>query len=169
MSTEEERKGATSSEHDASTARSSTSPPADAGMETSTDIIDFDGPDDPYNALNWPFHKKFVTTMLYSFCTMGATFASTVYNSGIVQVQRHFNVSSEVALLGMSLYLFGYLASLSIVQRFGTDSNTEMLLVLSYGHQSQRHMAESTPSSSRYLHSLSFHSPLPRPKISRPC
>lgn len=38
---------------------------------------------------------------------MGATFASTVYNSGIVQVQRRFDVNSEVALAGMSLYLFG--------------------------------------------------------------
>lgn len=78
MSMEEERKGATSSEHDASTARSSTSPPAEVPAGSSPDIIDFDGPDDPYNALNWPFKKKFVVTMLYSLCTMGATFASTV-------------------------------------------------------------------------------------------
>ncbi|KAF2802354.1 MFS general substrate transporter [Mytilinidion resinicola] len=70
-------------------------------------LIDFAGPEDPYNALNWPFRKKVRVTMLYSFCTMGATWASTAYNSGIVEIEMHFHVSSEVALLGMSLYLFG--------------------------------------------------------------
>ena len=30
------------------------------------------------------------------------------YNSGIGQVMVHFDVSIEVALLGMSLFLFGY-------------------------------------------------------------
>lgn len=41
-------------------------------------IIDFEGPDDPLNALNWPFRKKIVVTVLYSFCTMGTTWASTM-------------------------------------------------------------------------------------------
>ncbi|KAF2878224.1 major facilitator superfamily domain-containing protein [Massariosphaeria phaeospora] len=70
-------------------------------------LIDFDGPDDPLNALNWPFRKKIITTLLYSFVTMGAAWASTAYNSGIGQVKAQFGVSTEVALLGMSLFLFG--------------------------------------------------------------
>jgi hypothetical protein len=49
----------------------------DRKMSVDLKIIDFDGPDDPLNALNWPFKKKVITTMLYSFCTMGATWAST--------------------------------------------------------------------------------------------
>lgn len=44
----------------------------------SQDLVDFDGPDDPYNPLNWPFAKKVVVTMLYSVCTMGTTWASTM-------------------------------------------------------------------------------------------
>ncbi|KAF2798597.1 MFS general substrate transporter [Melanomma pulvis-pyrius CBS 109.77] len=71
-------------------------------------LIDFDGPNDPYLPLNWPFRKKIITTFLYGLCTMGATWASTIYNSGLSQVQHQFNVGSEVALLGMSLYLLGY-------------------------------------------------------------
>jgi len=40
--------------------------------KTSTDVIvDFDGPDDPYRPLNWPFHKKAITTVLYGLTTMG--------------------------------------------------------------------------------------------------
>lgn len=29
------------------------------------EIVDFDGLDDPYRPLNWPFRKKVITTMLY--------------------------------------------------------------------------------------------------------
>lgn len=43
-----------------------------------SNIVDFDGPDDPYKPLNWPMRKKLVTTFLYSFTTMGATWASTM-------------------------------------------------------------------------------------------
>ena len=28
-------------------------------------IVDFDGADDPYRPMNWPFRKKVVTTLLY--------------------------------------------------------------------------------------------------------
>lgn len=51
----------------------------EANDDTAIDpnIIDFDGPDDPYNAMNWPMRKKIVTTLLYSFTTLGATWAST--------------------------------------------------------------------------------------------
>ncbi|KAF2684156.1 MFS general substrate transporter [Lentithecium fluviatile CBS 122367] len=76
-------------------------------QEVDSTLVGFNGPNDPYNARNWPMKKKIVTTMLYSFCTMGATWASTIYNSGIPQIKQHFGVSTEVALLGMSLFLFG--------------------------------------------------------------
>lgn len=42
------------------------------------DLIDFEGPDDPYHPLQWPLGKKVTTTILYSFCTMATTWASTM-------------------------------------------------------------------------------------------
>lgn len=71
-------------------------------LRTDPNIVDFEGPDDPYNPLNWPTKKKIIVTMLYSFLTMGATWASTAYNSGIGQVRKHFDVNTETALAGMS-------------------------------------------------------------------
>jgi len=50
----------------------------DAKADVADDLIDFDGPDDPYKPLNWPMSKKVVVTILYSFCTMGTTWASTM-------------------------------------------------------------------------------------------
>jgi len=53
-------------------------PKMDAKPEIVDDLIDFDGPDDPYKPLNWPMSKKVTVTVLYSFCTMGTTWASTM-------------------------------------------------------------------------------------------
>ncbi len=75
---------------------------------TAQDIVDFDGKDDPYHPLNWAFKKKVVTTALYGFTTMGATFASSVYSPGIRQISEEFHVSAEVSTLGLALLLAGF-------------------------------------------------------------
>ncbi|KAL1845047.1 hypothetical protein VTK73DRAFT_1287 [Phialemonium thermophilum] len=71
-------------------------------------LVDFDGPDDPYRPLNWPTSKKIVTTMTYGFVTMSATWASSSYSSGTAQIAAHFGVSTEVATLGTTLFLLGF-------------------------------------------------------------
>jgi multidrug resistance protein len=77
--------------------------------KTSDDVIvTFDGPDDPYNPLNWATKKKVITTMLYGFTTMGATWASSVYSPGIVQISQEFHVGTEVSTLGLTLLLLGF-------------------------------------------------------------
>ena len=40
-------------------------------------IVEFDGPDDPYKPVNWPYRKKAITTVLYALTTMGSTWASS--------------------------------------------------------------------------------------------
>ncbi|PGH14179.1 hypothetical protein AJ80_06048 [Polytolypa hystricis UAMH7299] len=77
--------------------------------KTSQDVIvEFDGPDDAYRPMNWPFRKKCVTTALYGLTTMGATWASSVYSPGVDQIRHEFNVGQEVSVLGISLLLFGF-------------------------------------------------------------
>ncbi|KAL6876875.1 MFS general substrate transporter [Trichoderma novae-zelandiae] len=75
---------------------------------TEDEIVDFDGPDDPYHPLNWPTHKKVLTTALYGFVTMTATWASSSYSAGTLQVAQEFHVGSQVATLGTTLFLFGF-------------------------------------------------------------
>ena len=78
-------------------------------VTTSEDfLVDFDGPDDPYKPLNWPFRKKVITTMLYGFTTMGSTLASSIYSPAVQQVSSQFHVGTEVSLLGISLLLVGF-------------------------------------------------------------
>lgn len=75
---------------------------------TEAEIVDFDGPDDPYHPLNWPFRKKVVTTLLYGLTTMGATWASSVYSPAVAQVANEYQVGTEVSLLGLTFLLMGF-------------------------------------------------------------
>jgi MFS family permease len=72
------------------------------------ELVDFEGPDDPYHPLNWATHKKATTTMLYGLVTMTATWASSAYSAGTKQVAEEFHVGTQVATLGTTLFLFGF-------------------------------------------------------------
>jgi hypothetical protein len=73
-------------------------------------LVDFDSPQDqdPYKPLNWPLRKKVLTTLLYGLVTMTATWASSCYAAGTAQVAAEFGVSSQVSVLGTSLFLVGF-------------------------------------------------------------
>lgn len=75
---------------------------------TAAELVDFDGPDDPYRPINWPTHKKVSTTLLYGLVTMTATWASSSYSAGTTRVSEVFGVSTEVAVLGTTLFLLGF-------------------------------------------------------------
>lgn len=75
---------------------------------TADQLVDFDGPDDPYHPLNWPMHKKVWTTGLYGLVTMTATWASSAYSAGTVQIAHEFQVGTQTATLGTTLFLFGF-------------------------------------------------------------
>lgn len=76
--------------------------------KTSPDnIVHFDGPDDPYRPLNWPFKKKAITTAIYGFLAMTTSLSTSIYTPAIPQSANEFGVSEEVATLGTALMLFG--------------------------------------------------------------
>lgn len=80
-----------------------------ANQETTENVlVDFEGPDDPYRPINWPTRKKVWTTFLYALVTMTASWASSSYSAGTSQVAREFHVGNEVAVLGTTLFLFGF-------------------------------------------------------------
>ena len=80
-----------------------------AHQQTTVDVlVDFDGPDDPYRPMNWPTKKKVITTMMYGLTTMTATWASSAYSAGTRQVAAEFHVGNQVAVLGTTLFLFGF-------------------------------------------------------------
>ncbi|ELR07705.1 hypothetical protein VC83_03753 [Pseudogymnoascus destructans] len=71
-------------------------------------IVDFDGPSDTANPLNWSFSRKVVTSGLYSLTSLGSVWASTAYSPANSKVADEFNVSPDVAIIGTSLLLLGW-------------------------------------------------------------
>jgi hypothetical protein len=77
------------------------------GSKESPYLINFI-PDDPQNAMLLPRWKKWTFTCLQALATLATTFASSAYSGGIEQVIRSFDISQEVATLGISLYVLGF-------------------------------------------------------------
>lgn len=69
--------------------------------------MDFDGVDDPYLPLNWPFRKKVITTILYGLTTMGTTWSTAIYAPAVDPIASQFHVGTEVSLLGVTFLMLG--------------------------------------------------------------
>ncbi|KAM0326053.1 hypothetical protein ACHAPQ_007831 [Fusarium lateritium] len=78
-----------------------------SGSTESPFLINFI-PDDPDNAMLLAKWKKWAFTCLQAFATLATTFASSAYSGGIEQVIHSFDISQEVATLGISLYVLGF-------------------------------------------------------------
>ena len=76
-------------------------------------IVTWDGPQDPENPKNFTPTRKWMivcTTCLMTFCVTfsSSVFASAVFASAVFATAEEFNTSSEVMLLGVSLYVLGF-------------------------------------------------------------
>jgi len=71
-------------------------------------VVEFDGPDDPLHAQNWPTKKKLLTAAMLGYTTMISAFASSIFSAATRAVAAEFNVSTEVGLLGVSFFVLGF-------------------------------------------------------------
>ena len=71
-------------------------------------VVEFDGPNDPLHAQNWPLAKKMRVAVTLGFVTLTAAFGSSIFSAAIGSVARIYGVSSEVGILGVSLYVLGF-------------------------------------------------------------
>ncbi|PVI02435.1 MFS general substrate transporter [Periconia macrospinosa] len=71
-------------------------------------VVEFDGPDDPLHAQNWPMKKKLWIGAVLAFNAVSATMGSSIFSSALRPVAREFGVSVEVTTLGTSFFVFGY-------------------------------------------------------------
>lgn len=70
--------------------------------------MEFDGPDDPLHAQNWPLKKKLIVAIVLGYVTLTAAFGSSIFSTAIGTVANKFGVSQEVGILGVSLYVLGF-------------------------------------------------------------
>lgn len=78
--------------------------------EKDPNLIEWDGPDDPGNPMNWPRWKKWMVTIVLGLMTFCITFASSVFSTATVPTAIEFGVSTEVMILGTSLFVLGFAA-----------------------------------------------------------
>lgn len=71
-------------------------------------VVEFDGPNDPLHAQNWPMKKKLPVAIVLGFVTLAATFGSSIFSTATRIVATEYGVSTEVGILGVSLYVLGF-------------------------------------------------------------
>ncbi|KAN0112817.1 MFS multidrug transporter-like protein [Hyaloscypha variabilis] len=71
-------------------------------------VVEFTGPDDPLHAQNWPMKKKMLTAVMLGYTTLVSAFTSSIFSTATRTVAAQYHVSTEVGLLGLSLYVLGF-------------------------------------------------------------
>ncbi|KAL9112618.1 MAG: hypothetical protein Q9227_003189 [Pyrenula ochraceoflavens] len=71
-------------------------------------LVEFDGPDDPENPMNWSKAKKWILTMSLGFMTFNVTLASSIFSTATTVVSEKFHIGLEVSTLGTSLFVLGF-------------------------------------------------------------
>lgn len=71
-------------------------------------LVEWDGPDDPENPQNWSRGYKWFVTIIMGMVTFVITFASSVFSTATEVTAKEFGVSTEVMVLGTSLFVLGF-------------------------------------------------------------
>jgi Ca2+/H+ antiporter len=77
------------------------------GTEESPFIVDF-LPQDGHNPMQFPAWRKWTIVLLTATATLAVAFVSTAFSGGISEVIKDFHVSTEVSILGISLFVCGF-------------------------------------------------------------
>jgi multidrug resistance protein len=65
-------------------------------------------PSDPQNPLNFPTSRKWMITLLAPMSVLVVSFSSSAYTGGVQDLMREFNITSTVALIGISVFVLGF-------------------------------------------------------------
>ncbi|KAI2469668.1 MFS general substrate transporter [Annulohypoxylon bovei var. microspora] len=65
-------------------------------------------PDDPRNPMNFSPLKRWSITMVVAVATLAVALVSSAYSGGIAEIIIAFRISTEVAILGVSLFVVGF-------------------------------------------------------------
>ncbi|KUM59436.1 hypothetical protein ACN42_g7712 [Penicillium freii] len=73
------------------------------------DAVDWDGPDDPANPLNWSQAKKNMHVIFVSVFTLYANLAATMFAPGAEQLVSEFHIAnSTIEAMTVSIYVLGF-------------------------------------------------------------
>ncbi|EOD46647.1 putative mfs multidrug transporter protein [Neofusicoccum parvum UCRNP2] len=110
--------------------------PAQDGQDPN--LVDWDGPDDPTNPMNWPKSKRLGHVVMASITTLFANITSTAFAPAAKSLQKDFDVTnSTVAALTVSIYLLGFafgpLVIAPLSEHFGRVNVYRVCMVVTLG------------------------------------
>lgn len=80
---------------------------AGEGTTESPYLVEF-LPNDPRNPITFSQTKKWTITVLQAIATLAVAFVSTAYSGGLSEILKDFRVSTQVSILGVSLFVLGF-------------------------------------------------------------
>jgi multidrug resistance protein len=78
-----------------------------SGTEDDPYLVEFI-PNDPRNPMGFPQWKKWSIMFMVALAALAVAFVSTAYSGSIVQVVEAFHCSTEVATLGVAVFVLGF-------------------------------------------------------------
>lgn len=123
-------------------------------------LVEWDGPDDPENPMNFKLSRKWIITIATSLITFVATFSSSVFSTATVATSKEFHVSTEVTTLGTALCVAVRRSAVYSI-RLGLTQSRALRRDLLYGDQPLNYLDERCQCSSDSRSSVSSKFPLP--------
>ncbi len=73
-------------------------------------LVTFSSPSDPSDPMKWPTSRKFLAVAAICITTFTVSFSSSIFTSAVPTSALEFDVSSEIMILAISLYVLGFAA-----------------------------------------------------------
>lgn len=70
-------------------------------------------PEDPRNPMQFSAAKKWSFTMVMAIATLAVALVSSGYTGGVFEIEEQFEIGTEVATLGVSLFVLGFAVGMS--------------------------------------------------------
>ncbi|PYH99712.1 hypothetical protein BO71DRAFT_173130 [Aspergillus ellipticus CBS 707.79] len=70
-------------------------------------------PQDPRNPMQFSSKKKWTYTMVMAVATLAVALVSSAYTGGVLEIEEQFEIGTEVATLGVSLFVLGFAIGMS--------------------------------------------------------
>lgn len=78
-----------------------------SGTEDDPYAVEFQK-DDPNNPMNWSESRKWFIAAISTFSVFAVTFTSSAYSVSANEVLQDFDISTEVFIVGLSLFVLGF-------------------------------------------------------------
>ncbi|KAH8178983.1 major facilitator superfamily protein [Sarocladium implicatum] len=80
-----------------------------AKQESKDHVVDWDGPDDPQNPMNWSLARRMLQVVLCSIFVLTANLAATMFAPAAASLAKEFKITDDtITSLTVSIYMLGF-------------------------------------------------------------